>query len=685
MSRSQTCSRSTTRRVDSRPLASRSRPSSRASTRPTWWCLDGAPDRRRPSSPACAGTHGFSVGVYLWLSETKECAVYTTAATAQTPEEYRALQTEALGFVESMGFMMDNLNFRSLSPEHQAELLQSVPVWRGGRAATGGTPAVAPAGPAGAPAAGPARPWRGCSRPSRSLAAPMLRPPSAVLALAAAGVLGSAASTSPPRRSARAPRPTTTSGINAQSHGRRPRARCKEFEESLKLDPDFADAHNAIAVLLHLVLRPEGRGGEALQAGASRFAPAFSEAKVNLGNLYLDQGRLDEAIALYEQALNDMLYATPYIAEANLGWAYFKKGNSTQAIEHLRAAVTPTLSSASATRTSGWSRTRGATSPRRAPSSAGSSRPAPRCPRRTSSAAAASSARGARPRPGRASTPASQAPAGRPSSGCGSSASGSATGWEGRAPGRSRKARVDRWEDEALVLGTLDYGEADRLVTLLTRRRGKLTAFAAGARKSRRRFAGALEPGTLLRARLVERHGSTFRLDAVEVVHGLPPHPRRAAPHRPCALRAGAVPRAAPRATSPRPSSSRWPWSGSDGWTRARPGPPRCSPSSSRRSPWPASCRASTPARSAAGPRARRPGSTWTTGARCAPGVRARATGPRIDPALLAGLAAIQAGARQPLPPALRAEARGLLARFIEAQLGRRLKSVDFLRSVGVD
>ena len=71
-------------------------------------------------------------------------------------------------------------------------------------------------------------------------------------------------------------------------------------------------------------------------------------------------------------------------------------------------------------------------------------------------------------------------------------------------------------------------------------------------------------------------------------------------------------------------------------------------------------------------------------GAVCA-GCAARATGPRIDPAVLEGLAAIQAGARQPLPPALRAEARALLARFIEAQLGRRLKSVDFLRSVGVD
>ena len=48
---------------------------------------------------------------------------------------------------------MDNLNFRSLSPEHQAELLQSVPVWRGGRAATGSNPTVAPPGQPGTPAA----------------------------------------------------------------------------------------------------------------------------------------------------------------------------------------------------------------------------------------------------------------------------------------------------------------------------------------------------------------------------------------------------------------------------------------------------------------------------------------------------------------------------------------------------
>ncbi len=83
---------------------------------------------------------------------------------------------------------------------------------------------------------------------------------------------------------------------------------------------------------------------------------------------------------------------------------------------------------------------------------------------------------------------------------------------------------MDRYAERAVVLSTLDYGEADRLVTLFTRERGKLTAFAAGARKSRRRFAGALEPATLGRVQLVERRGSTVRLDAFDVeetFHGL--------------------------------------------------------------------------------------------------------------------------------------------------------------------
>src|SRR5215813_3868953 len=165
----------------------------------------------------------------------------------------------------------------------------------------------------------------------------MLRALAAVLALTATGVLASCVHI-PTEKERQGAEAHYDLGINAQASGD-VRGALKEFEESLKLDPDFADAHNAMGVLLHISFDRKDEA-EKHYKQALEIRPTFSEAKVNLGNLYLDQGRLDEAIALYEQALNDMLYATPYIAEANLGWAYFKKGNSAQALEHLRASVT---------------------------------------------------------------------------------------------------------------------------------------------------------------------------------------------------------------------------------------------------------------------------------------------------------------------------------------------------------
>lgn len=49
---------------------------------------------------------------------------------------------------------------------------------------------------------------------------------------------------------------------------------------------------------------------------------------------------------------------------------------------------------------------------------------------------------------------------------------------------------------EAVVLRHADWGEADRLLTIFTRERGKLRAVAKGARKMRSRKAGHLEPFT---------------------------------------------------------------------------------------------------------------------------------------------------------------------------------------------
>jgi DNA repair protein RecO (recombination protein O) len=73
----------------------------------------------------------------------------------------------------------------------------------------------------------------------------------------------------------------------------------------------------------------------------------------------------------------------------------------------------------------------------------------------------------------------------------------------------------------AVVLRTTDFGESDRVVALLSEERGKVSAFARGARASRRRFGGALEPFTLLSAELRERPGAElFTLDAVSVEQG---------------------------------------------------------------------------------------------------------------------------------------------------------------------
>jgi DNA repair protein RecO (recombination protein O) len=57
---------------------------------------------------------------------------------------------------------------------------------------------------------------------------------------------------------------------------------------------------------------------------------------------------------------------------------------------------------------------------------------------------------------------------------------------------------------EAVVLRHADWGEADRLLTLYTRERGKVRAIAKGARKIRSRKAGHIEPFTRVTLQLAK-------------------------------------------------------------------------------------------------------------------------------------------------------------------------------------
>lgn len=60
----------------------------------------------------------------------------------------------------------------------------------------------------------------------------------------------------------------------------------------------------------------------------------------------------------------------------------------------------------------------------------------------------------------------------------------------------------------AIVLRTIDYGEADRVVTLLGRTTGRVAALARSARRSQKRFGGGLGMCAAGRATLRERPGA---------------------------------------------------------------------------------------------------------------------------------------------------------------------------------
>jgi DNA repair protein RecO (recombination protein O) len=74
-------------------------------------------------------------------------------------------------------------------------------------------------------------------------------------------------------------------------------------------------------------------------------------------------------------------------------------------------------------------------------------------------------------------------------------------------------------ESEALVLRTYPFRESDLLVTLFTRSEGKIRGAARAAKKSRRRFGGALEPLTYVKLTWEDRERQELsRLDACEVL-----------------------------------------------------------------------------------------------------------------------------------------------------------------------
>lgn len=104
-----------------------------------------------------------------------------------------------------------------------------------------------------------------------------------------------------------------------------------------KLDPTFADAQNALG-LVFLALEKYDDAIVHFKR-ALELKPNWSEARNNLGTVYMVQKKYDLAIEQFKAAFGDVLYQTPFLAEGNLGYALYKKGDHEMGIKHIKNAT----------------------------------------------------------------------------------------------------------------------------------------------------------------------------------------------------------------------------------------------------------------------------------------------------------------------------------------------------------
>ena len=161
----------------------------------------------------------------------------------------------------------------------------------------------------------------------------MARPPAALLLAA----LLLACAHGPDRRARQAAEAHHDLGVEAVRAGR-PQEALHEFEEALKLDPNFAEAHRGRGLVLEFGFGklPEA---EAEYRKALELKPAYPEAQNDLGQLLARTGRGAEAIDHFDAALADMFYREPWVARCNRGQALWRLGRRDEGIAEMKACL----------------------------------------------------------------------------------------------------------------------------------------------------------------------------------------------------------------------------------------------------------------------------------------------------------------------------------------------------------
>jgi tetratricopeptide (TPR) repeat protein len=107
------------------------------------------------------------------------------------------------------------------------------------------------------------------------------------------------------------------------------------FEESVRVDPDLAEAHSQLGAA-HLAVGNTAAARTHLQR-ALQLDPDFADARYNLGLLAHREGRFDDAVAHFQQAV--AIRPEHFDARLGLGTDLVRVGRPEQAIDHLRRAT----------------------------------------------------------------------------------------------------------------------------------------------------------------------------------------------------------------------------------------------------------------------------------------------------------------------------------------------------------
>lgn len=110
-----------------------------------------------------------------------------------------------------------------------------------------------------------------------------------------------------------------------------------ELLKAERINPDDAILHNDLG-LVYMAKEKFDMAIEHFEK-AVQLNPDYSLAKNNLGSAYMVRQEWDKAIPILESVTSDLLYATPHYPQANLGWAYYNKGEYGKAQKHLKEAL----------------------------------------------------------------------------------------------------------------------------------------------------------------------------------------------------------------------------------------------------------------------------------------------------------------------------------------------------------